>query len=71
MQYYDWKTFGMKTFGRFMCRCENNNKMYCKKKQFQGSYGIHMCREKGSVVGSCEYCHERTGSIEAGNFMAD
>ena len=54
-----------------MCRCENNNKMYCKKKQFQGSYGIHMCREKGSVVGSCEYCHERTGSIEAGNFMAD
>jgi len=26
--------------------------------------------KKGSVVGSCEYYHEHTGSIEAGNFMA-
>jgi hypothetical protein len=33
--------------------------------------GEFLCgREKGSVVGSCKYCHEHTGSIEAGNFMA-
>ena len=32
----------MKTFGRFKCRCVNNNKIYDKKKQFQGSCGILM-----------------------------
>lgn len=60
----------LKKFGRFKCRCENNNKIYDKKKQFQGSRGILMRPKKGSVVGCCEYCHEHTGSIQAGNFMA-
>jgi len=37
----------MKTFGRFKCRYENNNKIYYKKKQFQGSCGILMWPRKG------------------------
>ena len=37
---------------------------------FRVHVGFLCGREKGSVVGSCEYCHEHTGSIEAGSFMA-
>jgi hypothetical protein len=47
MQYYDWKTFGMKTFGRFKCRCESNNKICDKQKHFQGSCRILMWPRKG------------------------
>jgi len=45
-------------------------KYMIRRNSFRVHVGFLCGQEKGSVVGSCEYCYEQTGSIEAGNFMA-